>query len=82
MATCYATKAYVLSFSEALAFELRGTGVQVTAHCPGATDTSFGEVSGNGSSKLFTLRKPATASEVAPTPSVPPSGAVRWRSTA
>jgi len=41
MAVYYATKAYVLSFSEALSEELRGTGVTVTALCPGATDTGF-----------------------------------------
>lgn len=37
----YATKAFVLSFSEALAEELRGTGVGVTAVCPGSTRTGF-----------------------------------------
>lgn len=37
----YATKAFVLSFSEALAEELRGTGVGVTAVCPGPTTTGF-----------------------------------------
>ena len=42
MAVYYATKAYVLSFSEALAEELAGTGVTVTAVCPGPTATNFG----------------------------------------
>jgi len=41
MAVYYATKAYVRSFSEALAYELRGTGVTVTAVCPGLTITGF-----------------------------------------
>jgi len=41
MAVYYATKAYVLSFSEAIAEELRGTGVTVTALCPGPTKTGF-----------------------------------------
>ncbi len=41
MAVYYATKAYVLSFSEALANELRGTGVTVTALCPGPTESGF-----------------------------------------
>lgn len=43
MAVYYATKAYVISFSEALAEEVRGTGVTVTVLCPGATATGFGE---------------------------------------
>ncbi len=41
MAVYCATKAYVLSFSEALASELKGTGVTVTALCPGVTLTGF-----------------------------------------
>jgi len=41
MAVYYATKAYVLSFSEALANELKGTGVTVTCLCPGPTRTGF-----------------------------------------
>lgn len=42
-AVYYATKAYVLSFSEAIASELHGTGVTVTALCPGPTKTKFVE---------------------------------------
>jgi uncharacterized protein len=45
MAVYYATKAYVLSFTEALAEELAGTGLTATALCPGPTTTNFGNVS-------------------------------------
>ncbi|MFC0522056.1 SDR family NAD(P)-dependent oxidoreductase [Pontibacillus salicampi] len=41
MSVYYASKAYVLSFSEALHGELKGTGVHVTTLCPGATETNF-----------------------------------------
>lgn len=41
MAIYYASKAYMLSFSEAIANELKGSGVTVTALCPGPVDTSF-----------------------------------------
>ena len=53
MATYFATKAFVLSFSEALSFETRGTGVTVTASCPGATESEFGATAGNDASNLF-----------------------------
>jgi short-subunit dehydrogenase len=43
MSLYYATKAFVLSFSEAIANELKGTGVTVTALCPGPTATGFQE---------------------------------------
>jgi short-subunit dehydrogenase len=43
MAVYYATKAYVLSFSEALAAELEGSGVTITALCPGPVRTGFQE---------------------------------------
>ena len=41
MAVYYATKAFVLSFTEAIANELAGTGVTVTALCPGPTHSEF-----------------------------------------
>ncbi len=46
MAVYYATKAFVLNFSEAISYELRKTGVTVTALCPGPTRSEFQEVSG------------------------------------
>jgi short-subunit dehydrogenase len=47
-ATYAATKAFVLSFSEAVHAELAGTGVSCTALCPGPTKTEFGETAGMG----------------------------------
>jgi short-subunit dehydrogenase len=48
MAVYGATKAFVLSFSEALAEEFRGRGVRVLALCPGATRTNFFKTAGEG----------------------------------
>jgi short-subunit dehydrogenase len=45
-AVYFATKAFVLSFSEALHQELKGQGIKVSALCPGPTATEFGEVAG------------------------------------
>jgi short-subunit dehydrogenase len=55
MAVYYASKAFVNSFTEALWYELRGTGVTATASCPGATATEFSGVAGNDRSLLFRL---------------------------
>ena len=53
MAVYYATKAYVLSFSEALANELRASGVTVTALCPGLTRSRFQQRAGIERSRLI-----------------------------
>jgi short-subunit dehydrogenase len=53
MATYCATKAYVQSLGEAIARELRGTGVTLTTLCPGATHTGFASESGAGALPLF-----------------------------
>ncbi len=65
MSIYYATKAYVLSFSEAVAEELKGTGVTVTALCPGPTATGFEKAAEMKNSKMFTFFKPASAEAVA-----------------
>jgi short-subunit dehydrogenase len=53
MAVYFATKAFVLSFSEALHEEVKKNGVIVSALCPGPTATEFGEVAGFGPSNLL-----------------------------
>jgi uncharacterized protein len=53
MAVYYATKAYVISFSEAIANEVQNSGVIVTCFCPGATHTGFARRAGNDKSRLF-----------------------------
>ncbi|MCL2862742.1 MAG: SDR family oxidoreductase [Methanimicrococcus sp.] len=65
MSVYYASKAFVLSFSEALAAELKGSGVTVTAVCPGPTKTGFEEAAGSGARKLFDTAKRASAKKVA-----------------
>ena len=62
MAVYFATKAFVLSFTEALHEELRDQGIRVTALCPGPTATEFGEVAGFG--KISAFEKIAATSEV------------------
>jgi len=52
MANYYASKAYVLSFSEALWEEARGTGVHVSCLCPGPTVSKFRERAGTGKTRL------------------------------
>jgi uncharacterized protein len=57
MAVYYATKAYVLSFSEALAEELRDTKIKVTTLCPGPTATNFTKAAGTQNIKFFEKNK-------------------------
>jgi short-subunit dehydrogenase len=65
MAVYYATKAYVLSFSEALAEELRNSNVTVTALCPGPTHTDFADTAELSTSRLVSTFGVANASDVA-----------------
>jgi short-subunit dehydrogenase len=51
--TYFATKAFVVSHTQGLAHELKGSGVTVTALCPGPVQTEFAQVAGFGSSKMF-----------------------------
>jgi short-subunit dehydrogenase len=67
MAVYYATKAYVLSLSEAVAQELHGTGISITAACPGATSTAFLDTSAMRGISLFKMGKPMAATPVAHT---------------
>ena len=65
MAAYYATKAYVLHFSEAIANELAGTGVTVTALCPGPTATGFQAVASAEESRMVKGKRLPTAEQVA-----------------
>jgi uncharacterized protein len=65
MAVYCATKAYVLSFSEAVSNEVSDKGITITALCPGATETGFQTAGGMEESELFKGKKLPTAKEVA-----------------
>jgi short-subunit dehydrogenase len=65
MAVYYASKSFVLSFSEAIASELEGTGVTVTALCPGPTASGFQDKADLGNSALVKGKKLPTSEEVA-----------------
>lgn len=65
MANYYASKAYILSFSEALREELRETNIVISVLCPGPTETEFEKSSDLKGSGLFSRLKVMTAKEVA-----------------
>ncbi|MGI9482771.1 MAG: SDR family NAD(P)-dependent oxidoreductase [Hyphomicrobiales bacterium] len=65
MAVYYATKAYVLSFSKALASEVQGSGVTISVACPGAVDTSFQARAGMEDSLVVKTTPKQSAEEVA-----------------
>jgi short-subunit dehydrogenase len=65
MAVYFATKAYVTSFTEALAHELSNTDIGVSTICPGPTATNFAEVAGNKNSFVFKSGSVMSAKEVA-----------------
>ena len=64
MSVYYATKAFVLNFSDALATELKGTGVTVTALCPGPVNTGFADAAGFKKSVLFSGKDDGKAMQV------------------
>jgi uncharacterized protein len=65
MAVYYASKAYVLSLSEALAEETADSGVTVTCLCPGPTSTGFQSRAHVDKSRLFNLTRVAQSADVA-----------------
>ncbi len=65
MSVYYASKAYVLSFSEALAEELQDSGVLVTALCPGPTASNFQSTAKMEKVKLFEKMRPPSSKQVA-----------------
>lgn len=73
MANYYASKAYVLSFSEALWEESRGAGVHVSCLCPGPTESKFRERAGTGKTRL------AKSAKVMPSAPVARQGYEGWK---
>jgi short-subunit dehydrogenase len=65
MPVYYASKSFVLSFSLALRKELAGSGVTITALCPGPTATNFEIAANMAHSHMFQVLPPATADQVA-----------------
>jgi short-subunit dehydrogenase len=65
MSVYFATKSFVLHFSEAIADELQGTGVTVTALCPGATESGFQSAAAMEDSNLFKGKKVPSSKVVA-----------------
>ena len=65
MAVYFATKAYVLHFSEAIGNEVKIRGVSVTALCPGPTESGFESTAGMGNSILFKGKKLPSSKDVA-----------------
>src|SRR5687768_9701603 len=61
----YSTKAFVLSFSQAIDEELRNSGVSVTCLCPGPTATEFAERAGTVNTHVFRRTNTADAEDVA-----------------
>ncbi len=61
MAVYYATKAFVLSFTEALAEELAGSGLSISVLCPGPTETNFSQVARANKARLFKANKMSAA---------------------
>lgn len=65
MSVYYATKAYVLSFSEGIYEELKGTGISVTALCPGPTESGFQEAANISNITIVNTMKLPTSKDVA-----------------
>lgn len=65
MSVYYATKAYVLSFSEAVACEIKGTGISLTVLCPGPVNTKFLKESSDTELQYIEYEKMSTPVEIA-----------------